>query len=246
MVMPYPMTASGIAKGAVTVGLRAPLAVRYVAKGFPFGTTEPRTEKQRLARPKRVVSDSIMKIGYARVSTEDQNLDMQLDALSGAGVVRVFEDQASGASVKRPGLIQALDALAAGDTLVVWKLDRLGRTLSHLIHIVQQLKERGVGFQSLTDGIDTTTPGGQLVFHIMGALAQFERSLIVERTKAGMKSARARGRHLGRMPSLNPGQIAHARKLINDGESPSAVASTLKVGRSTLYRALRQVDGVAA
>lgn len=187
-----------------------------------------------------------MKIGYARVSTEDQNFSLQLDALSGAGAVRVFGDWASGASIKRPGLSQALDALDSGDTLVVWKLDRLGRTLSHLIHIVQQLQKREIGFQSLTDGIDTTTPGGQIVFHTMGALAQFERSLVVERIKAGMKAARARGRHLGRIPSLNSAQVAHARKLIDDGESPTAVASSLKVGRSTLYRALRRVDGVAA
>jgi DNA invertase Pin-like site-specific DNA recombinase len=171
---------------------------------------------------------------------------LQLDELAGAGAVRVFEDRASGVSVKRHSLPQALAALAPGDTLVVWKLDRLARTLSQLIHILQQLEERGVGFQSLTEGIDTTTTGGQIFFHIMGALVEFERSLIVERTKAGMKSARARGRHLGRMPSLNQAQVAHARKLIDDGESPTAVASTLKVGRSTLYRALRQVDEVAA
>jgi DNA invertase Pin-like site-specific DNA recombinase len=180
-----------------------------------------------------------VKIGYARVSTEEQNLGLQRDALKAAGVERVFEDRISGAAVQRPGLDAAIAALSAGDTLVVWKLDRLGRSLPHLIGLVQSLGERDIGFASLSESIDTTTAGGQLVFHLMGALAQFERSLIVERTKAGMTAARARGRHLGRAPSLNPAQVSHARKLIDSGESPTAVASSLKVGRSTLYRALR-------
>ena len=188
-----------------------------------------------------MVSKAGVKIGYARVSTEEQSLGLQRDALTAAGVERIFEDQISGAAMQRPGLDAAVAALTAGDTLVVWKLDRLGRSLPHLIGLVQNLGERDIGFASLSESIDTMTAGGQLVFHIMGALAQFERSLIVERTKAGMTAARARGRHLGRARSLNAAQIAHARTLINSGESPTAVASSLKVGRSTLYRALRTV-----
>lgn len=185
------------------------------------------------------MSESSVKIGYARVSTEEQNLDLQRDALKRAEVARVFEDHASGVSKYRPGLDAALDMLGPGDSLVVWKLDRLGRSLPHLIGLVQSLGERDIGFQSLSENIDTTTAGGRLVFHLMGALAEFERSLIVERTKAGMASARSRGRHLGRNPSLNPSKVEHARMLIEGGASVSDTARTLNVGRSTLYRALR-------
>lgn len=191
------------------------------------------------------MSESSVKIGYARVSTEEQNLGLQLDALERADVARVFEDHAGGASKYRPGLDNALAMLGPGDTLVVWKLDRLGRSLGHLISLVQSLGDRDIGFQSLSENIDTTTAGGRLVFHLMGALAEFERSLIVERTKAGMESARARGRHLGRAPSLNIKKIEHARLLIDGGATVSDAARTLNVGRSTLYRALRS-DGVAA
>lgn len=180
-----------------------------------------------------------MKIGYARVSTDEQNLDLQRRALVAAGVGRMFEDRVSGLAVKRPGLDEALISLGEGDTLVVWRLDRLGRSLPHLIGVVQTLGEREVGFQSLTESIDTTTAGGRLVFHMMGALAEFERSLIVERTRAGMSAARARGVHVGRLRRLSPAQIAHAKLLVEQGESPTRVAQSLKVGRSTLYRALR-------
>lgn len=198
-----------------------------------------------LARPERAVSESSVKIGYARVSTEEQNLGLQRDALMRADVARVFEDYATGASKHRPGLDSALAMLGAGDTLVVWKLDRLGRSLPHLISLVQTLGYRDIGFQSLSEGIDTTTAGGRLVFHIMGALAEFERSLIVERTKAGMGAARARGRHVGRLPSLNPTKVEHARTMIDNGATITAAARTLNVGRSTLYRALR-ADGAPA
>lgn len=191
------------------------------------------------------MSESSVKIGYARVSTEEQNLGLQRDALMRADVARVFEDHASGTSKYRPGLDAALDMLGPGDTLVVWKLDRLGRSLSHLIGLVQSLGDRDIGFQSLSESIDTTTAGGRLVFHLMGALAEFERSLIVERTKAGMASARSRGRHLGRAPSLNPAKVEHARTLIDNGATVAATARTLNVGRSTLYRALR-ADGASA
>lgn len=190
-----------------------------------------------------------MRIGYARVSTSDQTLALQRDALKEAGCEKVFADQGvSGTVTTRPGLDRALRAAKDGDTLVVWKLDRLGRSLSHLVQTVTELGERGVGFQSLSDPIDTTNAGGRLVLHMMGALAEFERSLIVEHTRAGLKAAKRRGVKLGRKPTLTPAQVAHARRLIDGGESPRTVASTLRIGRTTLWRALKQIpdtlDGV--
>lgn len=186
-----------------------------------------------------------MKIGYARVSTDDQNLDLQERALRDAGVERIFTDRTSGAATARPGLSAALDAASTGDTLVVWRLDRLGRSLPHLISVVAALGQRGVGFQSLNDGLDTTSAQGRLVFHMMGALAEFERALISERTQAGVRAAKARGVRLGRRPTLNAAQIGHAQALIESGESPSTVARTLRVGRSTLYRALKAAGSSA-
>ena len=139
-----------------------------------------------------------MKVGYARVSTHEQNLDLQEDALKEAGCERIYRDRVSGAASDRPGLQNALDYVREGDTLVVWRTDRLGRSLKHLIETVTTLEERGVGFQSVQESIDTTTSGGRLVFHIFGALAEFERNLIQERTRAGLAAARARGRKGGR------------------------------------------------
>jgi DNA invertase Pin-like site-specific DNA recombinase len=184
-----------------------------------------------------------MKIGYARVSTEDQNLDLQRRALEGAGCELIFSDQVSGAAEKRPGLDEALARCAAGDVLVVWKLDRLGRSLSHLIAVIKTIGDRGGGFQSLSESIDTTTAGGRLVFHMMGAIAEFERALITERTTAGIAAARKRGVKLGRRKALTAPQVKHAKSLIASGESPSVVARSLKVGRSTLYRALESLPG---
>lgn len=177
-------------------------------------------------------------VGYARVSTDDQNLDLQRAALRAAGCSPVFEDRVSGMATQRPGLDQALAHLGAGDVLVVWRLDRLGRSLPHLIETIHQLGARGAEFRSLTESIDTTTAGGRLYFHMMGALAEFERALIVERTRAGMRAAKARGIKVGRKRALTPAQIRHACQLVEQGESPSAVARSMKVGRSTLYRAL--------
>ena len=177
-------------------------------------------------------------LGYARVSTDDQNLDLQRRALMAAGCAQIFEDQVSGAALSRPGLDQAMAVAGDGDVLVVWKLDRLGRSLPHLIELLRDLGSRGAGFRSLSENIDTTTAGGRLIFHVMGALAEFERSLIAERTKAGIGAAKARGVHVGRRRVLTPAQIAHARLLIEEGESASVVARTFNVGRSTLYRAL--------
>jgi DNA invertase Pin-like site-specific DNA recombinase len=152
-------------------------------------------------------------VGYARVSTFDQDPALQLDALTAAGCGKVFEDRASGARTDRPGLQKALDYAREGDVLIVWKLDRLGRSLPHLIETVSTLEKRAVGFRSLTEAIDTTTPGGRLVFHLFGALGQFERDLIRERTRAGLAAAEARGRNGGRKPVI---LSAPARSSIKD------------------------------
>jgi DNA invertase Pin-like site-specific DNA recombinase len=180
-----------------------------------------------------------MKVGYARVSTQEQNLDLQLKALKGCD--KVFRDKASGTQNNRPQLKRALKHLKSGDVLIVWKLDRLGRSLGHLIETVSELKDRGVGFASISESIDTTTPGGKLFFHMMGALAEFERDLIVERTKAGIEAARQRGQHLGRPNKLNATQVKHARKLIDDGTSRNEVARILDINPSTLYRNLQKI-----
>jgi DNA invertase Pin-like site-specific DNA recombinase len=181
-----------------------------------------------------------MKVGYARVSTQEQNLDLQLTALKDCE--KVFRDKGiSGTQNNRPQLKRALKHLKSGDVLVVWKLDRLGRSLGHLIETVSGLKDRGVGFASISESIDTTTPGGKLFFHMLGALAEFERDLIVERTKAGIEAARKRGQHLGRPRKLNSTQLKHAKKLIGDGTSRNEVARILDVNPSTLYRNLQMI-----
>ena len=177
-------------------------------------------------------------VGYARVSTQDQNPDLQRDALAAVGCVRVFEDAASGARAERPGLAEALDYVRHGDVLVVWKLDRLGRSLSHLIETVAALEAKGVGFRSLTEAIDTTTPGGRLVFHMFGALGEFERDLIRERTRAGLTAAAARGRKGGRKPVATPDRIARARAMIARGLTVREAAARLKIGKTALYAAL--------
>lgn len=178
-----------------------------------------------------------MLIGYARVSTADQSLDLQLDALHDAGCERFFEDVASGAKTDRPDLRRAIDYAREGDVLVVWRLDRFGRSLKDLIHNVGELQDKGVGFRSLTEGIDTTTPTGTLVFHIFGALAEFERELIRERTHAGLRAARARGRKGGRKPKMTKRKVKAASKLLADPEtSIDAVCETIGVSRATLYR----------
>lgn len=182
-----------------------------------------------------------MLIGYARVSTVDQTLALQQDALQQAGCERLFTDVLSGSTTERPGLSQALDHLRLGDVLVVWKLDRLGRSLPHLIAVIQQLQARGIGFRTLSEQMDTTTAGGQLIFHIFGALAEFERALIRERTQAGLAAARARGRVGGRRPKLTVDQIEMARELLAT-RSVAEVAEALHVSRATVYRAMRRSD----
>src|SRR4051794_28704262 len=178
-----------------------------------------------------------MLIGYARVSTHEQTLALQQDALTAAGCEHPFTDTASGAITERPGLALALSHLRSGDTLVVWRLDRLGRSLRHLIETVTELSRRGVGFRSLQEQIDTTTSGGKLVFHIFGALAEFERDLIRDRTHAGLAAARARGRTGGRPRQLTPKQVEQLRTLAADKRnSVTDICRTLKIGRTTFYR----------
>ncbi len=178
-------------------------------------------------------------IGYARVSTEDQSTDMQRDALADAGCTKVFEDSASGTIRERPQLNAAIEYLREGDTFVVWRLDRLGRSLKHLIETVQLLDDRGVGFKSLHESIDTTTSTGRLVFHIFAALAEFERDLIVDRTKAGIAAARERGSRPGRKPSLSDDQVAVVRQMHATGASTiKQIADVVGVSRATVYRAI--------
>lgn len=182
-----------------------------------------------------------MKYGYARVSTDDQNPAMQLAALEKAGCAKVFKDEGiSGATTKRPALLRCLKTLEAGDTLIVWKLDRLGRSLRDLIHMLDDLRARGVRFQSITEAIDTETPTGRAMWQMIGVLAELERSLIAERTRAGVKAAQARGVKFGRKPKLTAPQIAHARKLIEQGDPVPDVAKLLRVDRATVYRALQR------
>jgi DNA invertase Pin-like site-specific DNA recombinase len=177
-----------------------------------------------------------MLIGYARVSTFDQNLDLQIDALKKAGCEKIYTDQLSGAKAERPGLIEALAFARKGDTLVVWRLDRLGRSLRHLILTVEEMQSRGIALKSLQDSIDTATAAGQLQFHMIAALAQFERSLIQERTNAGLVAARARGRLGGRPKKLTPEQVEMAAALMKDKTvSVKQICETLQVGRTTLY-----------
>ncbi len=178
-----------------------------------------------------------MLIGYARVSTQDQDPQLQLDALHEAGCEKIFEEKASGAQRERPQLKAALDYMREGDTLVVWRLDRLARSLRQLIETVEEMEGRGVGFRSLTESIETTTSGGRLIFHIFAALAEFERSVIRERTTAGLKAAKARGRVGGRPPALSADDIEVARTLLTDGSLTTAeVAKRLGIAVSTLYK----------
>jgi DNA invertase Pin-like site-specific DNA recombinase len=187
-----------------------------------------------------------VRIGYARVSTVEQNLDLQRDALRRAGCAEVYEEHASGAKASRPELAHALRALRAGDTLVVWRLDRLGRSLPDLVRIVTELKARGVAFESLTERIDTTTAAGSLIFHVFASLAEFERAVIRERTAAGIAAARARGRKGGRKRKLGPKEIREISALLRDPEvRVSDVARRYDVSRSTLYNHVPQARQAA-
>ena len=177
-----------------------------------------------------------MLIGYARVSTQDQNLDLQTEALTKAGCKKVFDDKVSGRRAERPGLAKAMEMLREGDTLVVWKLDRLGRSVKHLVELVGELHQQGVQFKSLTDAIDTGTPSGRFFFHVMASLAEMERELTVERTRAGLEVARQLGRMGGRKRQLTDSKIESAKKLLANGVPPRDVAKNLGVSVPTLYR----------
>lgn len=177
------------------------------------------------------------RIGYARVSTDDQNLDLQRDALRLSGVQEIYEEMASGKAAGRPELSHCLKALRAGDTLVVWRLDRLGRSLPELVRIVAELEDKGIGFESITEKIETASAAGKLVFHVFAALAEFERNLIRERTQAGLTAARARGRSGGRKPKLDARQIKEIQRLMADPSIPvTQIAERYKVSRTTLYK----------
>ncbi len=186
-----------------------------------------------------------MLIGYARVSTDDQNLDLQRDALEKEGCEKIYTDQQSGASTDRLGLAGVLEIARSGDTLVVWRLDRLGRSLKHLIHLVEKLEQQGIGLRSLQENIDTTS-GGRLVFHLFGALAEFERNLIRERTQAGLSAARARGRQGGRPKLLDPKKRELALRLYKERQhSIVEICQIMRISKSTLYNYLAE-QGVNA
>lgn len=177
-----------------------------------------------------------MLIGYARVSTVDQNLELQRKALLKAGCKKIFEDKISGSREKRDGLSKALEILRKGDTLIVWKLDRLGRSVKHLVGTIENLNKEKIHFKSLTDSIDTSTPSGRFFFHVMASLAEMERELMVERTKAGLEAAKRLGRIGGRKRLMTKSKIESAKKLLESGTAPRDVAKNLGVSIPTLYR----------
>lgn len=186
------------------------------------------------------------RLGYARVSTLEQDPQLQLDALVDALVDEVFVDHASGVLAERPELARLMGRLRPGDTLVVWRLDRLGRSTSHLLQTVSELGERGIGFHSLTEAIDTTTSAGRLLFGILASLAAFERDLIRERTMAGLAAARAQGRVGGRPSSMTPDKLAIARQMLAEGKPKTVIAQTIGVSRPTLYAHLQAAEGMAS
>lgn len=177
-----------------------------------------------------------MLIGYARVSTQDQHLDLQLKPLTDVGCEKIFQDKVSGKKLEKTGLIEAISHLRKGDTLVVWKLDRLGRSTKQLVTLIDQLNKQGIQFKSITDSIDTSTPSGRFFFHVMASLAEMERELMVERTKAGLAIAKQQGRTGGRKPKMTPSKIAAAKKLLSSGIPTKEVAKNLDVSLATLYR----------
>lgn len=184
-----------------------------------------------------------MRIGYARVSMHDQNLDLQKDALQEAGCEKIFVDQLSGTVAARPGLERTMEMLREGDTLVVWRLDRLGRSLKHLIELVGEFKEKGIAFKSLQESLDTSSAGGRLIFHLFAALAEFERNLIQERTKAGLAAARSRGRKGGRKKSLNAKQRAAAVQLYKARTySVKEICQIMGISKPTLYSYIRLAE----
>ena len=187
-------------------------------------------------REQRQDGEQTVLIGYARVSTQDQNLDLQTEALTKAGCKRIFNDKISGSRAERPGLTKALEMLREGDTLIVWKLDRLDRSVKNLVDLVGELHKQGIQFKSLTDAIDTGTPSGRFFFHVMASLAEMERELTVERTRAGLEVARQLGRKGGRKRQMTDSKIESAKKLLASGIPPRDVATNLGISVPTLYR----------
>ncbi len=183
-----------------------------------------------------VIWKAIMFIGYARVSSQEQNLELQHDALTNEGCTKIYDDKISGSKVSREGLNMAIEVLRKGDTLVVWKLDRLARSLKHLMEVVSTLDKKGVNFKSITDQIDTSTPSGRFFFHVMGSLSEMERDLLIERTKAGLKAAKANGRVGGRKRKMTDSKLESAKKLLESGLLPKDVAKNLGISVPTLYR----------
>ena len=177
-----------------------------------------------------------MNIGYARISTQDQKLDLQKQALETAGCKNIYEDVISGSKDQRPGLAMAMEVLRKDDILVVWKLDRLGRSVKQLVNLVAELENKGIHFKSLTDGIDTSTPAGRFFFHIMASLAQMERELIIERTRAGLSAAKLQGRKSGRKRQMTDSKLESAKKLLKQGTPAKKVAEDLGLSLPTLYR----------
>jgi DNA invertase Pin-like site-specific DNA recombinase len=199
--------------------------------------TSSEKEKTGPKRPsKSAPKDRSLLIGYARVSTQDQNLELQIDALTKAGCHKIFDDKITGTRAERPGLSKAQESLREGDTLVVWKLDRLGRSVKNLVDLVGELHKQGVQFKSLTDSIDTGTASGRFFFHVMASLAEMERELTLERTRAGLEVARQLGRIGGRKRQMTESKIKSAKKLLASGVPPRDVASNLGVSVPTLYR----------
>lgn len=214
-----------------------PLTTDFEPHFQPHGGRLPPVPAMGAARRKGDV-----RIGYARVSTGEQSTALQLDALREAGCTHIFEDKITGTARKRPGLEQALEAVGQGDELVVWRLDRLGRSLRHLTDVSEQLRAKGAIFTSLADGIHTGSHVGDFFFHILGAIAEFERSLIIERTKAGLAAAKRRGRKLGREPKLTTADIIAAKAMMASGMKAEAVARHLAVGRATLFRSIKAAE----
>lgn len=214
-----------------------------MGSGVPCGDPENAQRLRASLRYKEMKTTHPSLVGYARVSTDEQNLDLQIQALERAGCDIIYTDRGiSGSTRKRPGLDKALKKLRQGDKLVVWRLDRLGRSLVNLVQLLENLGEREIRFHSICEHIDTSSSGGRLVFHMMAALAEFERSLISERTRAGMAAARARGQHMGRFPSMNLKQCLDAKALLNEGLSPTYVAQHFKVTPRTLLRLVKRAS----
>ncbi len=212
------------------------LVLECYARSVAAKTSSEKKTPVKKTAIKAASKDKGLLIGYARVSTQDQNLEMQTEALHKAGCKKLFEDRESGSRAERLGLTQARENLRAGDTLVVWKLDRLGRSVKQLVDLVGELQKDGVQFRSLTDSIDTGTPSGRFFFHVMASLAEMERELIVERTRAGLEVARQLGRTGGRKRLMTESKVKAAKKLLSTGVPARDVASNLGVSVPTLYR----------